>query len=100
VFQAIQGKKQDPISEITRADRPRGWTQLVENLPSKQKARVQILNIIYKIYIININATSQSGRTLSRETIQSLDCMVGMKPIRTYISILVKMQNQILIQGV
>jgi hypothetical protein len=43
-----------------------------------------------------MNTTSQSGRTPSRETSQSLDCIVDMKSIRSYISILGKMQNEYL----
>jgi hypothetical protein len=38
VVQAGQGKKQDPVSKITRAKRARGVAQTVEDLPSKCKA--------------------------------------------------------------
>jgi hypothetical protein len=38
VVQSSLGKKQDPISKITRATRATGMAQVVEHLPSKKEA--------------------------------------------------------------
>jgi hypothetical protein len=37
-IQASLGKKQDPISKLTRAERTEDVTQVVEYLPTKRKA--------------------------------------------------------------